>query len=58
MWNDSAEFSPFCTGADDIFVTLDMLNGPYYWDQKDLPEEWEDIFSFWNASNDEYQDGY
>ena len=34
-------------GTDDIFVTMSMLNGPYYWDRKDLPGEWEDTFSFW-----------
>jgi len=41
-------------GADDIFVTLDMLNGSYYWDRKDLPVEWEDIFSFWDVDDYDY----
>mgnify|MGYP001225250506 CR=1 FL=1 len=44
----------FYPGADDIFVTLDMLNGSYYWDRKDLPVEWEDIFSFWDVDDYDY----
>ena len=34
------------SGNDDIFVTTDMWNGPYYWNKENLPEEWENIFSF------------
>ena len=34
------------SGSDDIFVTTDMWNGPYYWNKEELPEKWEDIFSF------------
>ena len=38
-------------GTDDMFVTMSMLNGPYHWDRKDLPGEWEDTFSFWSGDD-------
>ena len=41
--------------TDDIFVTTDMLNGPYHWDQDNLPEDWEGTFSFW--SGDGFNEG-
>ena len=36
----------FFPGLDDIFVTNEMWDGPYYWNKEDLPEEWDQIFSF------------
>ena len=52
MWKGLSLFSP---GIDDIFVTNSMWNGPYYWNREDLPEEWEQIFSFSQPESEHIQ---
>ena len=39
------QFLPFAD-SDDIFVTLEMWNGSYYFDKRKMPESWQTVFSY------------
>ena len=36
----------FISDSDDIFVTLEMWNGSYYFDKSKLPMSWQKVFSY------------
>ena len=36
----------FFADSDDIFVTLEMWNGSYYFDKTKLPNLWQNVFSY------------
>ena len=36
----------FISDSDDIFVTLEMWNGSYYFDKSRLPKSWQQVFSY------------